>query len=100
MLVLRDQLGLEPLGGLYRSLAGQREARGLLRAEAKEDGLPGFAARDYLDEEAFWGQVDRAQELAGEIVGRMRTGAVRHDPKGGGCPSWCDLGPMCRVRKA
>ena len=38
MLVLRDLVGIEPLGGLYRPLAGERRARGLLRAEAKDDG--------------------------------------------------------------
>ena len=41
MLVLRDLVGMEPLGGLYRALAGERKARGLLRAEA-EDELPGL----------------------------------------------------------
>jgi ATP-dependent helicase/DNAse subunit B len=100
MLVLRDLVGIEPLGGLYRALAGQREARGLLRAGARADGLPGFKANDYLDEDAFWGQIDKAKELAGEIVGRMRSGDVAHDPKGGSCPSWCRLAPMCRVRRA
>ncbi|HET8606832.1 MAG TPA: PD-(D/E)XK nuclease family protein [Gaiellaceae bacterium] len=100
MLVLRDLVGVEPLGGLYRALAGQREARGLLRAEARSDGLPGFAANDYLDEDAFWGQIEQAKALAGEIVGRMREGDVAHDPKGGSCPSWCQLAPMCRVRRA
>ncbi|HSP74562.1 MAG TPA: PD-(D/E)XK nuclease family protein [Gaiellaceae bacterium] len=100
MLVLRDLVGIEPLGGLYRALAGQRDARGLLRAEAKEDGLPGFSTRDYLDEEAFWGQIEKAKELAGEIVGRMRGGDVAHDPKGGSCPPWCALAPMCRIKRA
>ena len=33
MLVLRDLVGVEPLGGLYRPLSGERKARGLLRAE-------------------------------------------------------------------
>ena len=31
MLVLRDLVGVEPLGGLYRPLSGERKARGLLR---------------------------------------------------------------------
>jgi len=32
-------------------------------------------------------------------VERIRGGDVRHDPLGdAGCPSWCDLAPMCRVR--
>ena len=100
MLVLRDLVGIEPLGGIYRPLAGERKARGLLRAEAREDGVPGFAKNDYLDEEAFWSQVERARELAVAIVDRIRAGDVRHDPKGGDCPAWCELWPMCRVRRA
>ena len=35
MLVLRDLVGLEPLGGVYRPLAGERKARGLLRAATR-----------------------------------------------------------------
>jgi len=99
MLVLRDLVGVEPLGGIYRALSGKRDARGLLRAEAKEDGIPGFSRNDYLDEDAFWGQVDRAQELARGFVERIRGGDVQHDPKGGDCPPWCELWRMCRVKR-
>ena len=99
MLVLRDLVGIEPLGGLYRPLSGERRARGLLRADARDDGLPGFSKSDYLDEEAFWGQVDRARALAVGLVERLRGGDIRHDPKAGDCPTWCELGPMCRVKK-
>ncbi|HEX9350019.1 MAG TPA: PD-(D/E)XK nuclease family protein [Gaiellaceae bacterium] len=100
MLVLRDLVGIEPLGGLYRALAGERHARGLLRAEAKED-VPGFSARDYLEEEEFWGQTERAKEHAARFVERIRTGDVQHDPKGGfPCPSWCELWSMCRVARS
>jgi RecB family exonuclease len=100
MLVLRDLIGIEPLGGLYRPLSGERKARGLLRAEAREDGVPGYSRNDYLDEEAFWGQVDRSRELAVGLVERIRGGDVRHDPRGGTCPAWCELWPMCRVKRA
>jgi len=100
MLVLRDLVGIEPLGGLYRPLAGERRARGLLRAEAREDGVPGFTPSDYLDEEAFWGQVESAKELALGFAQRIRAGDVQHDPKGGDCPAWCDLWRMCRVKRA
>jgi ATP-dependent helicase/nuclease subunit B len=100
MLVLRDVVGIEPLGGLYRPLSGERKARGLLRAEARGDGVPGFVKNDYLDEEAFWGQVERSRELALGLVERIKDGDVRHDPRGGDCPTWCDLWPMCRVRRA
>src|SRR5207237_10913830 len=63
MLVLRDLVGIEPLGGVYRPLSGERKARGLLRAEAKADVLPGYVKTDYLDEEQFWGQIDAAKAL-------------------------------------
>jgi RecB family exonuclease len=100
MLVLRDLVGMEPLGGLYRALAGEREARGLLRATAREDGVPGFSKNDYKDEEEFWAQVERSTERARGFVERIRAGDVRHDPLGdAGCPSWCDLAPMCRVAR-
>jgi hypothetical protein len=101
MLVLRDLLGVEPIGGLYRALAGERRTRGLLRASAREDGLPGFSSRDYLDDADFWAVVDRAADHARSFVARIRAGDVRHDPKGGfPCPSWCERWPVCRVRRA
>ena len=100
MLVLRDLVGMEPLGGLYRALAGERQARGLLRAEAEED-VPGFSKRDYLEEEDFWAQTERAKEHAIRFVERIRAGDIQHDPKGGfPCPTWCDLWPMCRVARS
>jgi hypothetical protein len=99
MLVLRDLVGLEPLGGLYRPLAGERKARGLLRA-SEGDTLKGFAKNDYLEEEAFWAAVDRARETARSLAGRIREGDVRHDPKGGDCPHWCDLWTICRIQRA
>ena len=98
VLALRDLLGLEPLGGLYRSLSGEREARGMVRADARES-VPGLHARDYMDEEAFWNQVDEAVGLAGAAVGRIRSGDVRHDPRYGSCPTWCGSWPICRVRR-
>jgi ATP-dependent helicase/DNAse subunit B len=99
MLVLRDLVGLEPLGGLYRPLAGERKARGLLRA-SERDTLAGFSRNDYLEEQAFWAAVDRARENARALGQRIRAGDVRHDPKGGECPAWCDLWTICRVARA
>jgi hypothetical protein len=99
MLVLRDLVGVEPLGGVYRALSGARAARGMLRAEFAND-LPGFKKNDYLDDDAFWAQVDTARDRARGYALRIRSGDVRHDPKGGDCPSWCDLWTMCRVARA
>jgi RecB family exonuclease len=99
MLVLRDLVGVEPLGGVYRALSGKRPARGMLRESAKDD-LPGFAANDYLGEDAFWSQVEAARERAYASAGRIRSGDVLHDPKGGECPSWCDAWPICRIERS
>jgi len=101
MLVLRDLVGIEPLGGVYRALAGEGQARGLLREEARDDALPGYSRNDYVDEETFWRQIERAADHARGLVERVRAGDVRHDPKGGfPCPTWCDKWPMCRVRRS
>ncbi len=99
MLVLRDLVGIEPLGGLYRPLAGGRRPRGLLRVDAKDDVLGGYARNDYLDDESFWTQVEASRQTARELAGHIRAGNVRHNPKGGECPSWCDLWPICRVER-
>ncbi len=99
VLALRDLVGVEPLGGVYRALAGRRLTRGMLRESARED-LPGFTKDDYLDEDAFWSQVEAARERAADNARRIQAGDVRHDPKGDGCPPWCDLWPICRVGRA
>ena len=100
MLVLRDLVGIEPLGGVYRPLAGDRKARGLLRADARDEAVPGYARNDYLNDDAFWRQVETARAKASELAQRIRSGDVKHDPRGGECPQWCDLWPMCRVARA
>jgi hypothetical protein len=92
-------VGVEPLGGVYRALSGRRVTRGMLRASAKED-LPGFARDDYLDDDEFWAQTETARERARDYALRIRSGDVSHDPKGDGCPSWCDLWTICRVPRS
>jgi ATP-dependent helicase/DNAse subunit B len=94
MLVLRDQLGLEPVGGVYVPVGGGRRPRGMLRGG--DDPIPGFNTRDYLEPGDFDGAVATARSTAVELVGRIRAGDVRHDPRGGACPHWCDLWRMCR----
>ena len=94
MLVLRRQLGLEPLGGVYVPVGGGRRPRGMLRAGAEQ--VPGFSRRDYLEPDEFDAAVESARETAVGLVGRIRSGDVRHDPQGGDCPHWCDLWRICR----
>jgi RecB family exonuclease len=97
MLVLRDQLGLEPVGGVYVPVGGGRRPRGMLRAG--EEAIPGFSSRDYLEPEEFDEAIDTARSTAVDLVERIREGDVRHDPKGDECPHWCDLWRMCRKER-
>ena len=60
LLVLRDQLGLEPMGGVYMPLGGGRRARGMLRGG--DDQVPGFAAADYLDGAGVRAEIDHARD--------------------------------------
>ncbi len=98
MLVLRRQLGLEPLGGVYVPVGGGRRPRGMLRAG--EEAIPGFSPRDYLEPDAFDEAVEAARGTAVGLVERIRAGDVRHDPQGGECPHWCDLWRICRKERA
>ena len=97
LLVLRDQIGLEPMGGVYMPLGGGRRARGMLRAG--DDQVPGYASADYLEGPEFEAEIEHARETAVALAGRIRTGDVRHDPHGGDCPGWCDLWRICRKER-
>jgi ATP-dependent helicase/DNAse subunit B len=97
MLVLRDQLGLEPVGGVYVPVGGGRRPRGMLRSGP--DTVAGFNARDYLEPEEFDEAIAAARSTAVSLVQRIRQGDVRHDPQGGDCPHWCDLWRMCRKER-
>ena len=48
----------------------------------------------------FWALVETSRERARGYAQRIRAGDVKHDPKGGTCPSWCDLWTMCRIERA
>ena len=47
----------------------------------------------------FWSLVETARDRGRGYAQRIRAGDVRHDPKGGTCPTWCDLWTMCRVER-
>jgi ATP-dependent helicase/nuclease subunit B len=97
MLVLRDQLGVEPVGGVYVPVGGGRRPRGILRSGP--DGVPGFSRRDYVEPEAFEAAVEDARSTAVELVGRIRGGDILRDPQGDECPHWCDLWRVCRKER-
>jgi ATP-dependent helicase/DNAse subunit B len=95
ILAVRELVGVEPVAGLYRALAGERLARGMAVAGEVDTRY----RNDQLDEAVFWGRVELAVERANEIVRRMRSGDVRHDPRQKACPEWCRRrnAGICRV---
>ena len=83
MLVLRDLVGIEPLGGLYRALAGERErARAAARRAREDDAARLRAAR--LPRRGRVLGAGRAR--AGARARRSSSGSARatsrHDPQG------------------
>ena len=96
ILALRDLVG-DRAARRRLPRAGRTPAtRGMLRESAQARICRGSRSDDYLDEDAFWAQVEAARDRAAENARRIRAGDVQHDPKGDGCPAWCDLWPMCR----
>ena len=98
VLALRELLGIEPMGGLYRALGGTQEARGMVLAG--EFDTSGLAQNDVLDADRFAAQVDVAVSAAGRSVERIRAGRIAHDPRWGACPDWCRLHSICRVPRS
>ena len=100
---VRELMGYEAVGGVYQSLRGGGDPRGMLRLDARDEGLSGFAEHDYLADELFEQVLDDAVAAARGAVERIRVGDVRHDPSdgvSGACPTWCAMGPICRVDRS
>jgi ATP-dependent helicase/nuclease subunit B len=101
LLAARELWGLDLAGGLYRPLGGRtdgdRQPKGLLRKELKED-LAGLRPRqnDHLDDEAFDAALDAARERTEEIVAGIQAGRISRSPIGGSCPTYCHFQPICR----
>ena len=96
MLVAREVLGLSPAGGVYVPLGGtDRRPRGAVSA-AFADALGADAHdQDVVAPEALDALLDGARGEVREVVGRLRSGAIRPCPEtcawNGGCsyPSIC-----------
>ena len=97
LLALRELLGLEPVGGLFRALARGGMTRGLLDGAHEDAHPPGLYANDVLPHPDFEAAISDAQAIAARRVARIRRGDVRHDPRGGSCPSFCPWAGVCRV---
>lgn len=91
-----EQHGLAPRAALYRPLGGEMRPRGLVAAEY-DTPLEGLYRTDRMSDDELDALVEDGVEQAGRIVSQMQQGTVAAQPRGGSCPSWCDLQPICRV---
>ena len=89
---IRDQWGIEPLGGLYYQLGGSRDPkpRGFVAGGDTTEGLD-LKKPDFMDLDQVEETVEAGVETARERAAAMRRGAIGRDPNGGECPSWCQL---------
>ncbi len=99
LLALRELLGLEPVGGLFRALGPRRhDARAAGRRRTRTRSPPGLYANDVLPHRRLRGRHRRRPARSPtRRVARIRRGDVRHDPRGGSCPSFCPWAGVCRV---
>jgi ATP-dependent helicase/DNAse subunit B len=103
MLAVREQLGLQPVGGVYVPLAapkGKDSPRGLLLDEDRDDFGSGFKKEDVKGREEFDAELARARERVCEIAGQIRTGDVKPCPDTCAWNGGCSYPSICRVEKA
>jgi ATP-dependent helicase/DNAse subunit B len=97
--------GLEPIGGLYSPLGASSEdrPRGLLDKDHKSGLIPGETAAhyntDFKDPDALTEIIDGALAEATRVVTDIRAGRIDRNPRGGACPRWCGMAPICRVER-
>ena len=78
LLVLRDRLGLEPMGGVYMPLGGGRRAA--RDAARRRRAGAGVRAGDYLDGPEFEAEIEHARASAVVLAERIRAGDVAPRP--------------------
>lgn len=95
-LVVKDLMGLDPIGAVYQPLAGDDlRARGVLDSAHRDELGDRYYRTDWKSPEELEGALDEARETVRNVVRRMRDGEIQPKPNccsgGTGCafPSIC-----------
>jgi RecB family exonuclease len=99
---IREQWGIEPLGGLYYQLggSGNPKPRGFVAGvDEVTEGLD-LTRTDVLDPDEVQATVDAGVETARERAAAMRRGSIGRYPNRGECPTWCRYQPICRLERS
>lgn len=99
---LRDQWGIEPIGGLYQQLGGSGDPlpRGFVTKGVQGTDRLQLTRTDRLEPDQVEALVDAAVERAGEQATAMRRGAIGREPNRGECPEWCRYQAICRLERS
>jgi RecB family exonuclease len=99
---IREQWGIEPLGGLYYQLggSGNPRPRGFVAdVDQATEGLD-LTRTDILDPDDVRDAVAAGVATAKERAAAMRRGEIDRKPNQGQCPKWCTYQPICRLERA
>ena len=95
-LVVKDLMGLLPIGAVYQPLAGDDlRARGVVDSAHKDELGDRYYRTDWKSPDELEAALDEARETVRNVVGRMRDGEIQPKPNccsgGTGCafPSIC-----------
>jgi ATP-dependent helicase/DNAse subunit B len=96
-LVVKDLMGLVPVGAVYQPLAGDDlRARGVVDSAHKDELGDRFVRTDWKSPDELEAALDEARETVRAVVQRMRDGEIRSKP---GCCSGgtgCAFPSICR----
>jgi RecB family exonuclease len=99
MLVLRDLVGIEPLGGVYRALAGAGVTRGLLLTTPPTT-CPATRRTTTCRMRVLGDRQASRERAHGYAQLPFMQATSSTTPRGGACPVWCDLWTMCRIERS
>jgi RecB family exonuclease len=99
---IRDQWGIEPLGGLYYQLGGPDDPKPRGFVAATDDATSGLelTSTDILEPDEVEDTVEAGVAEAQSRAAAMRHGEIDRKPNQGRCPKWCTFQPICRLERA
>jgi ATP-dependent helicase/DNAse subunit B len=96
-LVVKDLLGLLPIGAVYQPLAGDDlRPRGVVDEAHRSELGDRYVRTDWKSPEALEEALDEARETVRTVVGRMRDGQIQPKPNCCGGGTGCAFPSICR----
>lgn len=99
-LVVKDLMGLEPIGAVYQPLAGDDlRPRGVVDSDHKHELGGRFVRTDWRDGDGLGDALDEARETVRDVVRQMRDGEIRPKPDCCSGGTGCAYPSICRAAK-